>query len=180
MIKPIIFENEQFLIHPFRQVDANRYDSLIEDIYKILSDNEVLSFIPEKRLSNKEEAKNFIFSIIAGYEQQTSYAFFITIKDINRTIGVINLISPKKSKENYILKEYNWMIEYFMLKAAWGRNIMSEILPVFKERVLSQGIEKLGAICKQNNYGSIRVLEKSGFKKSFKFDSTQDYYEAKQ
>jgi [ribosomal protein S5]-alanine N-acetyltransferase len=178
VIKPIIFESEQFLIHPFRQINANRYDSITEDVYKILSDNEVLTFIPEKRLSNKEEAKNFIFSIIAGYEQETSYAYFITIKDINRTIGIINLISPKKTKENYVLEEYNWMIEYYMLKAAWGRNIMSEILPAFKERVLSQGIKKLGAICKQANYGSIRVLEKSGFKKTFKFDLTQDYYEA--
>jgi RimJ/RimL family protein N-acetyltransferase len=177
MLRPIIFENEDFLIHPFRKIDMLRHDSLAEDIFKILSNEEVLTFIPEKRLKTIEESKNFMFGVIATSEIQSIFAHFITIKAMNRTIGVINLISPDECKKKYTLNEYNWMIEYYLYKEAWGRNIMAEILPYFIQRVLLQGIEKLGAICNQQNHASIRLLEKSGFKKKFKFDPIQDYYE---
>jgi [ribosomal protein S5]-alanine N-acetyltransferase len=177
MLKPIHFESDKLLVHPFRQIDSERNDTLAEDIYNILSDEQVLTFIPEKRLSNIEEAKNYVYGVVIGYHQSTAFTFFITIKEINRTIGIIKLIPPSVIKVSYKLNEYNWMIEYCLLRSAWRRNIMSEILPAFIARVFSQGIVKLGAACFPTNYGSVKLLQKTGFIKKYKFDDIQDYYE---
>ena len=177
---PITFETQHFLIHPLRQIDMARHDKIMQDVFEILSDEDATEFIPEKRLKTINEAQDLMLGVVLSYQYKRSYTHFITIKDISKVIGVINLISPETIKESYQgLPEYNWMVEYYIHRLAWDRGIMSEILPIFKTLVLAQGINKLGAICKQQNYASIKVLEKSGFSKKYRADYIQDYYEAK-
>lgn len=78
MLKPILIENDNLLIHPFRSADFGRYEQLIGDIYSILSDNHTLKFIPGKRLHTIKEAEHFLTTMILNYHSGKNYLHFIT------------------------------------------------------------------------------------------------------
>jgi len=154
------------------------HEKMAQDIYEILSDDEVLKFIPEKRLKSIEDARNFLTGTVFAYQYERNFTHFIKIKEINKTIGVINVITPKTVEQDYkFVSKYTWMIEYYIHQAVWGRNIMSDVFPYFVKRMLSQGVEKIGAACFPDNIASIKLLEKAEFVKKHKFDNVQDYYE---
>ena len=48
VFKGIVFEDKDWLIHPFRSEDFDRFDYLADQVFKVLSDEQTLRFIPEK------------------------------------------------------------------------------------------------------------------------------------
>jgi len=67
MLQSVSLENEYLHIHHFRSEDLNRYKKLVKDIYQLLSDDDTLHFIPEKRLDSIAEADRWLKSSILNF-----------------------------------------------------------------------------------------------------------------
>lgn len=128
MLKPIFLENDKLLIHPFRPEDLQRFEQLTQDIFSILSDDKTLKFIPGKRLNNLEEATSFLRTMVINYHAGLNYIHFITDKQLNKVVGMIDLISPKVAKTHYQIDHYPFFIEFYLSGFASGCYIMTEIL----------------------------------------------------
>ncbi|WP_462265870.1 GNAT family N-acetyltransferase [Mucilaginibacter sp.] len=77
MLQPIYLENDQVCIHPLRPEDLRRYEHLVNEIYQILSDNETLYFIPEKRLRSVKDAENWLNGAILNFHCGRNHLHFI-------------------------------------------------------------------------------------------------------
>lgn len=175
-IKPIQIQSEIIMLHPIRNSDMNRISEIEEDFYMILKEDQNTEFIQEKRLSSLEDAKNFVLGIVSNYNSNKAYMHLITWKQTNNVIGAINVISPKYVKEEYILDEHNWMIEFFIHKNFWNHGIMTGLVNAVCTNLNTQNINIIDAVCHVDNIGSHRVLEKNEFKKIQKFDFNKYLY----
>ncbi|MEH3112523.1 GNAT family N-acetyltransferase [Pedobacter terrae] len=94
MIDPLQYETHDLLIHPFRPEDLENFEKLAVDIFSILSDEQTLRYIPEKRLHNIQDGELFLQTMVMNYHAGFNYLHFITDKKRDNVIGLINLISP--------------------------------------------------------------------------------------
>lgn len=177
MLQPIHFENDKLLIHPFRPEDLNRFEELTKDIFDILSDDQTLKFIPGKRLNSLQEAEIFLQTAIVNYHTGRNYIHFISHKELDKVIGIIDLISPEVAKDHYNMDHYPFFIEFYLSGFASGCYIMSEILPELIELILDQGIDKIGAVVNRENIAAKKVLKHANFNYKAPFDIVQDFYE---
>jgi len=180
MLKPIFLENDKLLIHPFRPEDLQRFEQLTQDIFSILSDDHTLKFIPGKRLTNLEEAAAFLRTMVINYHTGLNYIHFITDKQLNKVVGIIDLISPAVARAHYQIDHYPFFIEFYLSGFASGCYIMTEILPSVIDKLLQQGISSVGAVVNRNNIAARKVLEKARFTYKQPFDAVQDFYETAQ
>jgi RimJ/RimL family protein N-acetyltransferase len=177
MLEPIYLENKKLLIHTFRPEDLGRFQELTGDIFEILSDQWTLKFIPEKRLNNLQEAELFLQTAIINYHLGHNFLHFISHKELNKVIGMINLISPEVAKEHYRMEHYPFFIEFYLISPASGSSIMTEILPSMVDEFLKQGITRIGAVVNRKNIAARKVLENANFNFKAPFDALQDLYE---
>lgn len=178
MLEPIYLENEKLLIHPFRSQDLNRFEELTKDIFEILSDEQTLAFLPEKRLNNLLEAELFLQTAIVNYHSGRNYLHFISHKEYNKVIGMIDVISPETAREYYSLDNYPFFIEFYLSSSASGQAIMTDMLPALVCNLHLQGIHKIGAVINRKNKAARKVLEKATFEYQAPFDIVQDLFEA--
>lgn len=176
-LKPINIENQVIMVHPLRHSDMARIAEIENEIYEILRDDATTQFIQGGRLLDKKAAAERVLGFVMGYQTGYSYAHFITDKKTMTVIGLIEIISPERAKQSYKLDKYDWMITYFLHKDYWNQGIMTGIVGAVCQNIKEQGINTIAAICDRNNRGSIRVLEKVGFRKTTSFDIKQDYFE---
>ena len=177
MLKPIFLENDTLLIHTFRPEDLGRFQELSSDIFSILSDDQTLKFIPGKRLNSLQEAELFLQTMVMNYHSGHNYIHFITHKQLNKVIGIIDLISPEVAKQHYQMDHYPFFIEFYLSGFASGCYIMTEILPQLIDSLSDQGISKIGAVVNRKNIAARKVLEKANFTYKARFDMLQDLYE---
>jgi RimJ/RimL family protein N-acetyltransferase len=177
MIYPIHFENEHYLIHSFRPVDLERFSALTEDVYRILSDERTLHYIPSKRLSSLTETEVFLRTMIINFHTGRNFLHFITEKKTSKVVGIIDLISPELAREHYQITLYPFFVEFYLGSFATGCYLMTEILPVVIQQLLDQGIENIGAIVNRENTAAKKVLTKARFRKKQLFDLQQDFYQ---
>ena len=176
MLQPINFETETLKIHSFRISDIDDHRQLAADVLSIFSDSFTLKFVPTKRLNSIESAQDFIKTTIINHHIGRSHLHFITSKETQRVVGVVDLISPEVAKEHYKLDDYPYFIEFYLLKFQSGKAKMSAVLPFFIKHLQDNGLDKLAAVVNRNNQAAIKVLERSGFKLKTKFDILQDLY----
>ncbi|TCC96926.1 GNAT family N-acetyltransferase [Pedobacter hiemivivus] len=177
MLKPIFLENDTLLIHPFRPEDLGRFEDLSSDIFSILSDDQTLKFIPGKRLNSLQEAELFLQTMVMNYHSGHNYIHFITHKQLDKVIGIIDLISPEVARQHYQMDHYPFFIEFYLSGFASGCYIMTEILPQLIDNLSDQGISKIGAVVNRKNIAARKVLEKANFRYKARFDMLQDLYE---
>ena len=173
---PINLQNESILIHPLRKMDMEKIHDIQADLFEILSNEENTKYISEKRLTNQNEIVHRIMGVVLGYQKELSYGHFITDKESNRVIGFVDIITPDYAQQNYYLKKYTWMIEYYLNKS-FGTRIMRGVIKAICKDLNNQGISPIGAVCDKSNLASIKVLERVGFSRIEAFDYKQDYYE---
>ena len=177
MLKPIHFETDHFVIHPFGANEMDRLDQLAEEVFAILSDEKTLTFIPSKRLKNLEETKAFLRISLVNFHTGRNFLHFITSKQAHKVVGIIDLISPAVAKEHYKIERYPYFIEFYLSSFASGCYIMTRLLPVVVENILNQGIPSLAAVVNRRNTAAKKVLKKANFLLKNRFDVVQDYYE---
>lgn len=174
-LKPINLDNGVIQIHPLRTSDMMRHTEMVNDLYEIFGDIESLPYNKEKFVKDIETISTQMLGVTVGYEQKIRYTHFLTLKEPNKVIGEIIILSPKSVKDAYKLDNL-WIIEYFLNKQLWNNGIMSGVLSAIISNMKQQGITNIGALVDRENSPSIRVLEKAGFSKTMDFDLKQDLY----
>ena len=149
-------------------------DSDISEWAKIESDANVRRFVDGKVLSF-EEARKYVEMNIRRYQKIGYGRYAVRLKENRNLIGMCGFL-----KENYGVD-----FGYRYSKISWGKGFGFEAAKV----VLNYGFSELGlktvvGLTAEDNCGSIRILEKLGFKlqerllfnntKAFKYKYTKD------
>jgi ribosomal-protein-alanine N-acetyltransferase len=177
MLKPIHFIVEEFEVSPLNGDDLERFDQVAKDVYAILSDEQTLRFIPEKRLNNKEEAMQWLKLSLLNFHSGRNYVHLIRTKVTGKIAGVIDVLSPTLVRENYQLSSYPYFVEFYIKGELQGGSLMSKILPKLLQVIKKQDIDVIAAVADRKNFAARKVLERSGFAKMEAFDSTKDLFQ---
>jgi RimJ/RimL family protein N-acetyltransferase len=178
MFEPVNFTVEDFEISPLKGEDLPRFDIMAKDVYDILSDEQTLRFIPEKRLSSQQEAVKWLQLSVVNFYTGRNYIHLIRAKRTGKIWGIIDILSPALVRDHYQLSSYPHFVEFYIKGELQGGSLMSKILPKVLQLIKNQDIDVIAAVADRNNFAARKVLEKSGFANVKRFDSTKDLFEA--
>ncbi|MFV5689798.1 GNAT family N-acetyltransferase [Flavobacterium sp. ZT3R25] len=155
-------ETERLLL---RRVDA----SDVNEIFNLRSNPETMKYIPRPLVKTTEDALEHIAMIDAKIENNEGINWAITLKENPKLIGIIG---------HYRIKPENHRAEigYILLPEFNGQGIMAEAV---KEAV-RYGFEvmqlhSIEALIDPENFGSEKVLQKSGFIKEAHLKENEFY-----
>jgi ribosomal-protein-alanine N-acetyltransferase len=172
----VTFEYEKWLARPFQAADLEKFDDIANQIFQLLSDEKTTHFIPEKKLLSLEAAHLWLQQTVLNFHTGRSYTHFITEKKTGKLAGIIDVLSPELTQQHYRLTDYPYFIEFYLMRNAQNRLLMSNLLPEVIANLRNQGIQSIAAVVNRKNSASMRVLEKSGFRYHTKFDMQQDLF----
>ena len=148
----MLLETDSLIIEYFNTND-------ISDWAKIESDANVRRFVDGKVLSF-EEARKYVEMNIRRYQKIGYGRYAVRLKENRNLIGMCGFL-----KENYGID-----FGYRYSKVSWGKGLGFEAA----KTVLNYGFSELGlnevvGLTAEKNLGSIKILEKLGFKYQEKF-----------
>ena len=163
----MLLETNRLIIECFKSSD-------ISDWAKIERDVNVRRFVDGKVLSFKE-ARKYVEMNIRQYQRIGYGRYAVRLKETGNLIGMCGFL-----KENYGID-----FGYRYSKISWGKGFGFEAAKVVLNYGFSElGLEKVVGLTAEENSGSIRILEKLGFKlqekflfnntKAFKYQHTKD------
>ncbi len=162
-------------IHPYRVSEAERDKEVVNDLFEIFGDISQIPFNKEKHVKDKKDINTY--SIVSDYHLKRQYTHFVSHIESKKIIGKIIISPPIKEYIQFDSTLKNtWIIEFYLNKSFWNKGIMSGIIPTIVRGIQKQGIKKVGAVVDKLNFGSIRILEKSGLKRIKQFDDLKDLY----
>lgn len=148
-----LLKTERLILRRFGQND-------VEDLYRILSDEEVNRFLPWFALENIEEAREFFDKRYAAkYALPRGYAYAICLKEDDRPIGYVNI----DADEPYDLG-------YGLCKEFWGRGIVTEAVKAVIAQAKADGIPYITATHDTNNPRSGGVMRNVGMKYMYSYE----------
>ncbi len=162
------------LLETNRLIIENFKDSDISDWAKIESDANVRRFVDGKVLSF-EESRKYVEMNIRQYKKIGYGRYAVRLKENLKLIGMCGFL-----KENYGID-----FGYRYSKISWGKGFGFEAAKVVLNYGSSElGLKTLVGLTAEENCGSIRILEKLGFKlqekllfnntKAFKYQYTKN------
>mgnify|MGYP001202110336 FL=1 len=126
----------------------------ISDWAKIESDADVRRFVDGKVLS-LQEAGEYIKMNIRHYQTHGYGRYAVRLKDNRNLIGMCGFLN----------EPYGIDFGYRYSKNSWGKGLGFEAAKEVLEYGFSElGLEKVLGLTAKQNYGSIRILEKLGFR----------------
>ncbi|QOR36106.1 GNAT family N-acetyltransferase [Clostridium sp. 'deep sea'] len=132
----------------------------LKDLHKLISDNEVMYFLPETKTTSLAESKKNLTTAIEEINKANRTKFFFAIinKKNNSYIGEIGVTKTAECSEGNIMN-----LGYFIIKDYWGRGI----IPEASKAVISYAFDFLGTVkietgCAKLNNKSERVMNKIG------------------
>lgn len=148
-----------------RRIDVND----VNEIFTLRSDPETMKYIPRPLVKTTEDALEHIAMIDAKIENNEGINWGITLKDNPKLIGIVGLYRIKP--ENYRAE-----IGYMLLPEFNGKGIMPEAV----KEVINYGftlmqLHSIEAIIDPENFGSEKVLQKSGFVKEAHLKENEFY-----
>jgi [ribosomal protein S5]-alanine N-acetyltransferase len=157
----------QFL--PFKTLHTKRLvlrEITMEDtdsVFSIRSNKNAMKYIGKPIAKSIDEAKELIQKFVDAIKNNEGITWGICLSDTNNVIGTIGFW--RISKEHYRAE-----IGYMLHPDYWNKGIVTEAA----EAVLEFGFKQLKfhsveAFLTPENLGSVRLLEKSGFKKEGHF-----------
>lgn len=176
MTPPILIDTEDLLLHPFRAEEMKRFESLSRDVHRLFNQSAALTFLPHKKLADVQQTEALLQTVLFQQYNGASQWYFITRKSDQRTIGMIELISPATAKQHYQLEQYPYFLEFCLCAKHAGKGIMSRLVSKLVGQLQQLGIKKIGAVAHPQNRAAIRVLEKSGLSRKTSFDAFQHLY----
>jgi [ribosomal protein S5]-alanine N-acetyltransferase len=128
------------------------------DLFAYAADPEVTRYLDWEPHSSIDDSRRFLEGVIEAYANGEPRSWAIVFRDDNRVIGTGGFLFWDQVANRS-------EIGYAMSREYWGRGLMSEAVP----EMLRFGFERMAlnrieARCNKRNTGSMRVLEKSGFK----------------
>ena len=140
-------------------------DSDIPDWAKIESDADVRRFIDGKVLSLKE-AGEYVEMNIRQYQTHGYGRYAVRLKENRSLIGMCGFLN----------QPYGIDFGYRYSKDSWGKGLGFEAAKEVLNYGFSElGLDKVVGLTAEQNYGSVRILEKLGFKfeEKFLFNNTK-------
>ena len=139
----------------------------ISDWAEIESDADVRRFVDGKVLSFKE-AGEYVELNIQQYQTHEFGRYAVRLKENRKLIGMCGFLN----------EPYGIDFGYRYSKESWGKGLGFEAGKEVLEYGFSElGLEKVVGLTAEQNYGSIRILEKLGFKfqEKFLFNNTKAF-----
>ncbi|TSJ44487.1 GNAT family N-acetyltransferase [Mucilaginibacter corticis] len=177
MLQPLYLETGRLLLHPFRPAEFSRYQELIGEIFALLSHEETLRFIPEKRLKHRSEAERWLKAAVLNAHAGRNTVHFISDKSSGKLVGIVDIIPPAVAREHYRLAAYPHFIEFYLKAECRGKAVMSSLLPEIIKALNHQHITQIAAVVNRRNAAASKVLQKCGFSYRCPFDGLQDFYQ---
>ena len=156
----MLLETNRLIIEYFNTDD-------ICDWSKIESDADVRRFIDGKVLS-LQEACEYVELNIRQYQTHKYGRYAVRLKENRKLIGMCGFLN----------EPYGIDFGYRYSKDSWGKGLGFEAGKEVLEYGFSElGLEKVVGLTAEQNYGSIRILEKLGFKfqEKFLFNKTKAF-----
>ena len=155
------------LLQTNRLTIENFNDRDIPEWAKIENDTDVRRFVDGKVLSFKE-AGEYVEMNIQHYQRYGYGRYVVRLKQTRTLIGMCGFLN----------EPYGIDFGYRYSKNSWGKGFGFEAARGVLEYGFSElGLEKVLGLTAEQNYGSIRILEKLGFKfeEKFLFNNTKAF-----
>jgi ribosomal-protein-alanine N-acetyltransferase len=137
---------------------------LIEDAHEVFRnygrDPEVTRYLAWKTHRRVEDAFEAMLARLAHWEQGTEYSWSITPPgDSPSVMGMISAVPDPR-------RAWTWSLGYVLGKEWWDQGLMTEAVRAVTSTLFAQeGMLRVGAWVDEQNYASMRVLEKAGFER---------------
>ena len=155
------------LLETSRLIIENFNNSDVPDWAKIENDVDVRHFVDGNVLSF-EEASEYVESNIRQYQTHGYGRYAIRLKENRTLIGMCGFLN----------EPYGIDFGYRYSKISWGKGLGFEAAKKVLNYGFSElGLEKVVGLTAEQNYGSVRILEKLGFKfeEKFLFNKTKAF-----
>ena len=147
------------LLETSRLIIENFNNSDVPDWAKIENDVDVRHFVDGNVLSF-EEASEYVESNIRQYQTHGYGRYAIRLKENRTLIGMCGFLN----------EPYGIDFGYRYSKISWGKGLGFEAAKKVLNYGFSEcGLEEVVGLTAEENYGSVRILEKLGFKFQGKF-----------
>ncbi|SDY92582.1 Protein N-acetyltransferase, RimJ/RimL family [Evansella caseinilytica] len=154
-------------IHTERLIIRDHIESDLEALHKLISNKEVMNYLPEIMTETIEESKLNLHEAIeeSKNDNRVKYYFAIINKKTDQFIGEIGFTKIKECTEGNILN-----LGYFIFKEYWGRGYAVEA----SKAIIDYAFKKINTVkvetgCLKENKQSEKVMIKIGLKKEADF-----------
>ena len=129
-----------------------------DELFRILSDEEVNRFLPWFPHKTMEETLRFLQdSVFADYDKAIAYRYAVVLRSESRVIGYLSFLGIDE-------KERSGDIGYGLLREYWGKGIMTEAVKALLFRLKADGFRYATATHDVQNPASGRVMQKCGMR----------------
>lgn len=129
-----------------------------DELFRILSDEEVNRFLPWFPHKTREETLRFLQdSVFADYDKAIAYRYAVVLRSESRVIGYLSFLGIDE-------KERGGDIGYGLLREYWGKGIMTEAVKALLFRLKADGFRYATATHDVQNPASGRVMQKCGMR----------------
>ena len=156
----MLLETSRLIIENFKISD-------VPDWAKIENDADVRRFVDGSVLTF-DEASEYVESNIRQYQTHGYGRYAIRLKENRALIGMCGFLN----------EPYGIDFGYRYSKISWGKGLGFEAAKkVLNYGFLELGLEKVVGLTAEENHGSVRILEKLGFKfeEKFLFNNTKAF-----
>lgn len=147
----IVLETERLVL---RRLTLNDAPFIVE----LLNEPSFLRFIGDRGVRNQQDARQYLLKgPIASYQQFGFGLYLAFLKETGDAIGIAGLLKRDT------LRDVD--LGFALLPAFWGFGYASEAARALLDHGRgSFGLKRIAAITSPDNVGSIKVLEKAGFR----------------
>ena len=146
-------ETERLILRKFTEDD-------MDDLYLLLSDEEVNTFLPWYPVKNLEETKAFYEArYAANYEKAHAYDYAVCLKENNVPVGYVNV----KMDDSYDLG-------YGLRREFWRRGIITEAGEAVIRQLRQDGLPYITATHDVRNPRSGAVMKRLGMKYQYSYE----------
>jgi ribosomal-protein-alanine N-acetyltransferase len=153
----------QELFKPFPQCESERLllreinHSDEKDLFRFLSDDEVMKRTDLKTQSTIHDTEKFVKYVNKGCRKEKSIWWGITTKDSNVIIGIVGF-------PNWIKKQFRSEVGAVLAKEYWSQGIMTEAMDaVIRFGFTAMKLNRIEATLMPHNMSSMKFLKKLGF-----------------
>ena len=132
---------------------------MVEAVHLNSLDEDNKKFNPNEVFETAEDAQNIVEFLMSVYENGDGPLVYPVLLTDGTNIGYVQAVPMNDGK---------WEIGYHISKIYTGNGYATEAVNAFLPKIMKKlDIKEILGICVAENIASIRVLEKTGFKKEF-------------
>ena len=142
----------------FDLVRESILDDVLEDMWEYSKIQDFYTYFEFPPFKSKKETHDYLLKLIQRREQNIGVYWFLRLQENDKVIGTFGLVywdlSDKKTQIGYGISPHYWRKGYFSEALTLGANYCFNVL----------GFDRIEARTRLDNQGSIKGLEKYGFK----------------